>query len=367
MSFLQWLIYKRKREDFQPRRICVYRIGNVGDLLCTIPALWQIRHKYPMAKITLLSSPGKRGGISAESVLSGIKCLDDIQLYYNDEVKDWKGCSNLRRRLQKMEFDYLIQIPPMGARLLRQIRNLVFFRLVGFKVADGFYTTKLDSFMRTQMLNDHAMREAVRCVKQLPFANDGKIEFVFDATLAEKEKVRRVLQDKGVLSERPLLAISFAGKDPAKKWPHENFSDLAGRWIRKRHGVVAIIGGRAEKSEAEIILQGISDKERSAAVNLCGEFSICESLSFLSDCDVLVSIDTGTAHMSSITGTPCIDLCSAYNLPNYWFAYGENVKIIRKDLPCAPCGRSSCPRAEYGVCMQAITVDEVWQKVLGLR
>ena len=40
---LKWLVYTSKPKDFQPKHICVYRIGNIGDLLCTIPALWQIR------------------------------------------------------------------------------------------------------------------------------------------------------------------------------------------------------------------------------------------------------------------------------------------------------------------------------------
>src|SRR5580700_11390134 len=39
------------------RRIVVYRIGNIGDILVTLPALNAIRKRFPGAHIALLTSP----------------------------------------------------------------------------------------------------------------------------------------------------------------------------------------------------------------------------------------------------------------------------------------------------------------------
>lgn len=366
LSFLRYLVYKGRPADFQPRKICIYRIGNVGDLLCTIPALWQIRRRYPQAALTLLSSPGQKGGMSANQVLAGFGCLDDIQLYYPEDLRGWTNFQIFRKRLRAMQFDYFIQIPAAGAHFLRQLRNLVFFRFAGFQRAEGFYLSSSDYFLRAQLQYMHYPYEVERCVRGLPFAADEKIEFRFVPEKKEEELVLQVLQRKIAQGRRPLLAISFSGKKSVQKWPLDRFSAIAERWVTEREGIVAVIGGNAEREGAEQIRQQMSAESQSFLVNLCGEFSIRESMVFLQHCRLLLSIDTGTAHMSSVTGTPCIDLCSAYNLPGQWFAYGERVKILRRDLPCSPCGLVKCPRAEYAECMQAITVDEVWQQMMEL-
>ena len=80
LHILKFMIYARNSRAFSPKHICVYRIGNIGDLLCTVPALWQIRSKYPEAKITLLSSPGKKGAISARAVLQGFSFVLGISV-----------------------------------------------------------------------------------------------------------------------------------------------------------------------------------------------------------------------------------------------------------------------------------------------
>ena len=36
-------------------RLCIFRIGQLGDLLVATPALWVIRENFPQAHLTLLS------------------------------------------------------------------------------------------------------------------------------------------------------------------------------------------------------------------------------------------------------------------------------------------------------------------------
>ena len=56
-----------------PKNILIYKIGNIGDIVCAVPSFMAIRQYYPEAKITLLSSPGKRDVPGAKEFVK--RCL----------------------------------------------------------------------------------------------------------------------------------------------------------------------------------------------------------------------------------------------------------------------------------------------------
>jgi hypothetical protein len=87
------------------RRIVVYRIGNIGDILVTLPTLSAIRKRFPGAYIALLTSPGEKGAPGAEQILPLGKWFDELFVYFSccsaGFAKDRSTCS----------FNYLINNP----------------------------------------------------------------------------------------------------------------------------------------------------------------------------------------------------------------------------------------------------------------
>ena len=49
-------LFKKSKPD--PKRIIVYKTGNIGDIACAVPALIAIRRANPNAHICLITSPG---------------------------------------------------------------------------------------------------------------------------------------------------------------------------------------------------------------------------------------------------------------------------------------------------------------------
>ena len=58
-------------------KILIFRVGNIGDLICSLPAIRDIRTHFPKAQITLLSSPGAYGSPGAQDFLSPQEDLFD--------------------------------------------------------------------------------------------------------------------------------------------------------------------------------------------------------------------------------------------------------------------------------------------------
>jgi len=62
--WIKWLSFWLKifnnilffRKINNPRNILIYKIGNIGDIICAIPSFIAIRRFYPESKITLLTS-----------------------------------------------------------------------------------------------------------------------------------------------------------------------------------------------------------------------------------------------------------------------------------------------------------------------
>ena len=91
---------REKHTHFQ--KICIYKIGNIGDIVCSIPAMQKIRKAYPMSHITLVTSPGKRGMPGGKEILGNADWLDEIIIYYSDDLdsifKTFKWWAALKKK-----------------------------------------------------------------------------------------------------------------------------------------------------------------------------------------------------------------------------------------------------------------------------
>ena len=363
---LQILLYGRESRKFSPKRICVYRNGNIGEFFCTLPAFWAIRKKYPDAEITLLSSPGKRGGISAKDVLLDTECVDNIKLYYTDEMADWSGKRAFISRMRRENYDYFIQIPSVGSSFKVQLRNLLFFRLMGFRRASGFYVSISPLFPRAQLFLEHDSEEE-RCVKHLPFESSKPLDFSYTVPASDCRMVESILAEPIFNGKKPILAVAFAGKWAIKSWPKEYFAEIIERWQREYDGVAVLLGGGKEKEQAEHIRSLLPENCKQRTYNLCDTLAIQQSVLFLKHCKLLLSVDTGTAHMAPLSGVPSIIMQATACYKGQWEPYGDNIRTLRKEQPCTPCFLENCPRSDkYAVCMQEITPQEVWHNIVEL-
>ena len=349
-------IFFKNKSDKEIKKICIYRVGNIGEFFCTLPALYKIRLKYPKAKITLLTSPGSKKLVGGEMILKRGYLVDEIEVYYNEDIKGKKKYDFIRKQKQK-KYDYLINLPAEKSTLKVQIRNIIFFKLLGIEMADGFYISTVNFFKKNQLVKNNYVCEVERLVNGLPFKSNTCIKYPKMIEKKDEEKVEKLFLKYGIKLGEKLMIISHAGKGKAKLWPHENFVEISKKWIEKG-GKVIIVGGKDEYKIASNIVESIGNK----AYNFCGETNIFESLSLLKKSKFLLTIDTGTAHMASAVGINCVTLFSSHYHRVIWEAFGNRNKIFRKDIECSPCFDKECRNKSFA-CMKAIKVDEVWEYI----
>ena len=92
---------------------------------------------------------------------------------------------------------------------------------------------------------------------------------------------------------------------------------------------------------------------------LTGKTSVAEVTALISIADVLVTNDTGPAHIGAAVGTPTLVIFGPTN-PLTTRPFGPAGEIIRHPPDCAPCMLRDCPIDHR--CMTAITPEEVFER-----
>ncbi|MBL7184615.1 MAG: glycosyltransferase family 9 protein [Anaerolineae bacterium] len=179
-----------------------------------------------------------------------------------------------------------------------------------------------------------------------------------------EEDRRHVAEILRAAPQVPLIVIHPAGgSNPgmilsAKRWPPQCFAVLADRLIEKRSARVLLVGG----PEDGPIAVSIKDGMRHEPCDLMGQLTFGQLGAFLERCDLFIGHDTGAMHLAVAVGAPVVAIFGPSD-PRMYGPYGENSVALWHDVGCNPCllhGRwdTDCRRFR---CIEAVTVEEVWQ------
>jgi ADP-heptose:LPS heptosyltransferase len=181
---------------------------------------------------------------------------------------------------------------------------------------------------------------------------------------AELERMRTRVGLSPVATARPIVILNPNASDllPLRKWPTDRFAALAERVLAAYpNALVVLTGAPSERAAAEALCRGLGSPR---VVSVAGETSLPELLTLYSLADVLVTNDSGPGHFASLTPVHAVVLFGP-ETPRLFGPLASST-VIWKELACSPCVSvfnhrlSPCTN---NVCMQSITVDEVFDAV----
>ena len=108
------------------KNILIFRTGQLGDTLVSVPALHAVKGKYPAVQITLLHDvhPSQRY-VLASKVLEHSGLIDRF-LYYDPADKRLWNLLQTILKIRNAKFDLLIYLP-QSSRTLKQVHRDQFF------------------------------------------------------------------------------------------------------------------------------------------------------------------------------------------------------------------------------------------------
>lgn len=164
----------------------------------------------------------------------------------------------------------------------------------------------------------------------------------------------------GINPEKDNIAVLAPGANygPAKMWPETNYRDLAIRLANAGFKVL-VVGSPQELPLCQRISEGLK-----ATFNLCGKTSLGVIAGILKLSAVLISNDSGLMHLASALRIPQVAIFGSTD-PLATGPLNPRARVIRKELPCSPCFKRTCPKGNY-LCMTSIGPEEVFDLVLKL-
>jgi heptosyltransferase-2 len=147
-----------------------------------------------------------------------------------------------------------------------------------------------------------------------------------------------------------------AGLGPSKLWPAERLAELAGR-LEARGIPVVLLGTAAASGMLERVAASLGRRPR----NLVGQDEPGLLSGLLGALAVLVTPDSGPAHVAAAVGTPVVALFGPTD-PRLTAPLGPGAVALARPPPCAPCFRPRCPIDHR--CLTAISVEEVLEAVV---
>ena len=204
---------------------------------------------------------------------------------------------------------------------------------------------------------------------QIPDSEVRLEQAVIDPIALEKvrERIEKLAKEAGVeyaYGKNRLILINPNASDllPQRRWAQQRFSELIQGVHQQYPGdLILITGSPAEFAYVEKVRAVANVKN---ALNFAGQVSFTELPPLYTLSDVMVTNDSGPGHFSAVTPLRTVVLFGP-ETPALYGSIGNSIAITA-NLACSPCVSAANHRktpCQDNVCMQAITVSQVLEKV----
>jgi heptosyltransferase III len=348
-------------------KILVFRIGQLGDTVAALPAMWAVRHHFPDASLSLLCDRHpRRNFVLAGDLLAGAGLFDEFLTYAVEREAGGSLMRPLRMMgllltLRRRRFDALIYLAPSLRTPAQVDRDRRFFSAAGVKQFYGM--RKFPQFPQfpgktagkplaavpseTDLLLERLAADAI------PAAPPEQSGFELNLGLAEEEQVDAWLRDLPSDGARPWIGIGPGSKMPAKRWDPGRFAQTVSALIA-RHGVWPVIfGGPEDRAVGDSLLV-----EWGCGYNAAGSLPLRAAAAALKRCRLYLGNDTGTMHLAAAVGVSCAAIFSSRDYPGRWYPQGRSHRIFRSQIDCEGCGLTECVERR-NECLNQISASEV--------
>ena len=223
----------------------------------------------------------------------------------------------------------------------------------------GFLTDVLD-YNRSihSAANAQRLVDRVLPAEQFPPAADSSNRIPLLIPRAARETATHLLAAYG--GSGPLVGINPGAGRLIKEWPPERFAAVAAALAADDGATIVLLGAEGDRAQADGVRRALPSDV--ALIDLVGRASLVELTAVLARLSVLITGDTGPAHLAAAVDTPVVAIFGPTD-PNRYAPLTPHAEVVHADLWCRPCGRLRQPpkRCTHGApdCLTGVETGAV--------
>jgi len=279
------------------KHIAVMRLSAMGDVAMTVPVLRAFVKQYPTVKVTVISRP------FFKPFFDGIPNLEFFTFDEKDRHKGFAGLLRLYKDLKKLKIDAFADLH----NVLRSKVVSLLFALSGKKRA---------TVDKGRDGKKELTRAENKVFKQLPtmFERHSKVfeELGFPLNLSNPTFPEKAILNEAILeiigNDNPkLIGIAPFAQYDSKVYPQDLMQEVIAKLAENKAYKILLFGGGKKEIE---ILNSFSEPFENV-INVAGKIKFQQELQLISNLDVMLSMDSGNAHIAAMLGVKVITLWGA--------------------------------------------------------
>ncbi|NGX45724.1 MAG: ADP-heptose--LPS heptosyltransferase 2 [Chlamydiae bacterium] len=334
------------------RNIIVRMPNWIGDMVMATPILSNLREAYPKARITAMCRAPICDLLRDDPEVDELFCFSKSPAF--SRRNDTK---NIVEKLRVGSYD-------LGVLLTHSFSSAWWFwqGRVGTRLGYNCNGRRILLTNPVALPSNIEQQHLVNTYKMLleplgiPVKNNPPRLFL---SKNETEAAGQLLKQHGAKKECRIVGINpGATYGSAKCWLPQRFREVAEKLLENENIVIVFFGDQPTASLVKEICQGLGPR----VINLAGLTSLRELAALISQCNVILTNDSGPMHIADALGTKVVALFGSTN--EIVTGPYRNGKIIHKHVECSPCYLRTCP-IDFR-CMKRIEADEVYTAIMQL-
>lgn len=325
-------------EWLEARNILAVRLDNMGDVVMLSPVLRAVKETSPQARVTLLASP------AGAAIAPLLPWVDDVITWRSI----WQDVGNHMPFDPRREREF---IETVAARRFDAALIFTSFSqtphtpgyvcyLAGIPLRAGeskeFGGSTLTTELRGAPDEMHQAERNLRLVEHLGFrVSDRRLTLAIPES--DRARARKLLAKAGIRQDERYVLLHPGASAQARRYPAERYSEVARR-LTGRGWPVLVTGVERETELVADVLAGAPQARTLLHTTTPGEYSALIERAALVICN-----DTLPMHIGDATGTPEVVLYSGTEYEEQWRPRFTRARLLRRETPCAPCYRFTCP------------------------
>jgi lipopolysaccharide heptosyltransferase II len=336
-------------------KILILKPSSLGDVIHAIPVLRLLKRHWPDSRIHWWLDINLVPLLERDADLEGIFAFRRKRWAAPHR---WFEIAASIRAMRRQRFDLVIDLQGLA-------RSSIFGWLANASLSVGLDNLREGGREGARAMYDLTPPRASpqthavdRYLAVLPLLRV-PVHWDFEWLPSRPEAARRVRQTwAGEDGQTRWIVLLPGGRWNNKRWPADQFADLARRLGQLPQTHLVVLGSKEEWPLGQTIAAALPGR----SLNLAGATSLDEMIEWIRLCRLTITNDTGPMHVAAALRRPVIALFGPTN-PWNTGPYGQLQNVIRTaSVPCVPCLKSACAYREPLACLRAIQPAAVFER-----